>query len=85
MKKYNLLHCVSIEVTEKEKVGDSDWYSIFENAYAHENGIYYKRPTVILDFIDGSSKTIYCDTDQEAEREAKRIMKLSKENKVIWI
>ncbi len=85
MKKYNLNYIISIETTPKEKVGDSDWYSIFEKAYAHENGIYYKRPTVILDFIDGSSKTIYCDTDHEAEREAERLMKLSEDNKIIWI
>ena len=85
MKKYNINYLISIETTPKEGMGDSDWYSIFEKAYTHENGTYYKRPTVILEFVDGSSKIIYFDDEKEAEREAERIMKLSKENKVIWV
>ena len=84
MKKYNLKYCISIEVTPKEKLDDSDWYSAFEKEFMCYDGIYYKRPTVVLEFIDGSSKTIYCDTDKEAEKEAERIMKLSKESKTIW-
>lgn len=89
MKKCNLKYCISIEVTPKEELGNGDWYSAFEKEFEKEcmywDGVYYKRPTVVLEFIDGSSKTIYCDTDKEAEKEAERIMKLSKESKTIWI
>lgn len=81
MKKYNFHNIESLIVTRKEEVGNSDFYKGLKG-YIKENGVYYRQPAVIIDYVDGSFETIYFDDYEKAEKRAEWIYNRCKK---FWI
>lgn len=75
-KKINLAAISEIDVCDFSSPSLMDMANFDGDEFVVENGVYKTKPRVILSMASGAKMHIYCDTFEEAIKEADRVEKL---------